>query len=151
MGRINLPYDNAEEENLSIKNDDANGFVSVTVQEGQGAAKNFELTKLGKYVNYCIIKSGVETIKAVATNIKYVEFDAGNTEIAWTVKDATYNGLVVFSPVNVQRGTTITVKNSAYLKAKMYVGGQTTLTKAKCEGYFGDTQDNFETKYITFE
>lgn len=155
MGRINLPYSNKDEENVSIKNDAANGFVSVTVSTDiPGSAPSggkLDLSSVGAYVNYCIIKSGVTEITKVSDKIKYVEFDAGTTEIAWKVAAATYNGLIVFSPVNVQRGTTITVNNSAFVKAKMYVGGSTTLTKAKCNGYFGDTQNNFETMYITYE
>jgi len=152
MGWIILPYSNKDEENVSISNAAANGFVSVEISTTAGAPANgkLDLSAVGAYVNYCIIKGGVTEISAVAAAIKYVEFDAGTTEIAWKVATATYDGLVVFSPVNVQRGTTITVNNSAFLKAKMYVGGSTTLTKAKCNGYFGDTQSNFDTMYLTY-
>ena len=152
MGWIILPYSNKDEENVSISNAAANGFVSVEISTTAGAPANgkLDLSAVGAYVNYCIIKGGVTEISAVAAAIKYVEFDAGTTEIAWKVATATYDGLVVFSPVNVQRGTAITVNNSAFLKAKMYVGGSTTLTKTKCDGYFGDTQSNFDTMYLTY-
>ena len=155
MGRINLPYSNRNEENLSIKNAAANGFVSVTVTSGNGAPANgkLDLSEVGAYVNYCIIKSGVTEITNVAAAIKYVEFDAGNTEIAWNLaapKTATYDGLIVFSPVNVSRGHNITINNSVYLKAKMYVGGATTDISAKCNGYYGDTSGNYTSMYITY-
>jgi len=152
MGWIILPYSNKDEENVSISNATANGFVSVEISTTAGAPANgkLDLSAVGAYVNYCIIKGGVTEISAVAAAIKYVEFDAGTTEIAWKVATATYDGLVVFSPVNVQRGTTITVNNSAFLKAKMYVGGSTTLTKVMCNGYFGDTRSNFDTMYLTY-
>ena len=152
MGWIILPYSNKDEENVSISNAAANGFVSVEISTTAGAPTDgkLDLRAVGAYVNYCIIKGGVTEISAVAAAIKYVEFDAGTTEIAWKVATATYDGLVVFSPVNVQRGTTITVNNSAFLKAKMYVGGSTTLTKAMCNGYFGDTRSNFDTMYLTY-
>ena len=152
IGRINLPFSNKDEENVSIKNGAATGFVSVTVSTEAGAPNNgkLDLSSVGDYVNYCIIKGGVTEISKVSDKIKYVEFDAGTTEIMWNVATATYDGLIVFSPVNVKRNTKITVSESAYLKAKMYVGGETTLTKAKCNGYFGDTQANFDTMYLTY-
>lgn len=152
MGRINLPYSNKDEENVSISNGAATGFVSVTVSTTAGAPANgkLDLSSVGAYVNYCKIEGGVTEISVVDPQIEYVEFNAGDTEIAWTVAAGTYNGLIVFSPVNVHRGTTITVNNSVYLKAKMYVGGTTTINAAKCSGYFGNTSANFATKYITY-
>lgn len=152
IGRINLPFSNKDEENVSISNGAATGFVSVTVSTTAGAPSDgkLDLSKVGDYVNYCIIKGGVTEISKVAAKIQYVEFDAGTDEIMWSVAAATYEGLIVFSPVNVKRGTTITVNQSAFLKAKMYVGGSTTLNKAKCDGYFGDTQANFDTMYLTY-
>lgn len=152
IGRINLKFSNKDEENVSIKNNAATGFVSVTVSTEAGAPSNgkLDLSSVGDYVNYCIIKGGVTEISKVADKIKYVEFDAGTTEIMWNVTTATYDGLIVFSPVNVKRGTTINVNQSAYLKAKMYVGGTTNLTSGKCNGYFGNTSANFDTMYLTY-
>ena len=152
IGRINLPYSNRNEENLSISNGAATGFVSVTVSPGQGAATNLDLSSVGDYVNYCIIKGGVETIARVAAKIKYVEFDAGTDEIMWNVAAASYDGLIVFSPVNVKRGTTVNINagGSVYLKAKMYVGGTTNIASGTCTGYFGNTSTNFDTMYITY-
>lgn len=152
LGRINLPFSNKDEENVSISNGAATGFVSVTVKPGEGAAKDLDLSKVGEYVNYCIIKGGVETIKTVSTKIKYVEFDAGTDEIMWNVATANYNGIVVFSPVNIKRGTTVNINagGSVYLKAKMYVGGTTNIASGTCSGYFGNTSANFDTMYITY-
>ena len=152
IGRINLPYDNRNEENVSISNGAATGFVSVTVSTTAGAPADgkLDLSEVGDYVNYCIIKGGVTQIDVVDAKIKYVEFDAGNTEIMWNVALANYDGLIVFSPVNVKRNTTVNVANSVYLKAKMYVGGTTNINAAKCDGYFGDTSTNFGTMYLTY-
>lgn len=163
IGRVNLPYSNKDEENVSISNAaNAPGFVSVTISEKAGAPAGgkLDLTSVGGYVNYCIIEGGVTQITKVAAAIQCMEFNAGNTEIAWKVANAKYVSLIVFSPVNIQRGTTVNIfdkavlgdpiDGSVYLKAKMYVGGTTNIDDAKCNGYFGDTSANFAKMYLTY-
>ena len=142
MGRINLPYSNKDENNLSINNAAATGFVSVTISTEAGAPNDgkLDLSTVGDYVNYCIIKSGVTEIKTVSTKIKYLEFNAGTTEIAWTDNTAaTYTGLIVLSPVNIFRDKSVTA-TATYLGAKMYVGG--TFTCTDYNAYYGDTSGN---------
>lgn len=163
IGRINLPYSNRNEVNVSIAGGvAATGFVSVTVStdipNSYPTDGLLDLTGLGEYVNYCIIKSGVTEITKVDTKIQYVEFDAGTTEIMWNVAKGAYEGLVAFSPVNVKRNCIIEVDKSVYLAAKMYVGGKvyspkastTDITAAKFAGYFGNTTANFATMYLTY-
>ena len=164
IGRVNLLYSNKDEENVSISNaENAPGFVSVTISEKAGAPEGgkLDLTEVGDYVNYCIIEGGVKEITKVPAAFQCMEFNAGNTEIAWKVETAKYASLIVFSPVNIQRGTTVRIldkdeipadliKGSVYLKAKMYVGGTTNINAAKCNGYFGDTSDNFAKMYLTY-
>ena len=142
MGRINLPFSNKDENNLSINNTAATGFVSVTISTEAGAPDEgkLNLSSVGDYVNYCIIKSGVTEIKTVSTKIKYLEFNAGTTEIAWTDNTAaTYTGLIVLSPVNIFRDKSVTA-TATYLGAKMYVGG--TFTCTDYNAYYGDTSGN---------
>ena len=157
IGRINLPYSNKDEENVSISNitTATPGFVSVTVSPAAGAptTKKLDLSVVGDYVNYVIIKGGIEEISKLSTKIAYVEFDAGTEEVMWNdpkTSTATYEGLVVFSPVNVKRGTTVNVNKSVYLNNKMYVGGSTNIAKTDCSGFFGNTSDNYNTMYLTY-
>ena len=155
MGRINLPYDNRNEDNISISAAANEGFVSVTVSTGDGAPADgkLDLSEVGTYVNYCIINSGVTEIETISDKIKYLEFDdEDDTEIAWTVAAAgTYTGLMVLSPVNIKLGTTLTVAatGATYIGAKMYVGGTFTNTGG-WSGYYGDTTDNVVNNYITY-
>ena len=159
IGRINLPYSNKDEDNVSISGwGYAAGFVSITVSTEGGSAPsdgNLDLTTVGYYVNYCIIKSGVSKITKVSNQITYLEFDAGNTEIAWDLggtptspEFASYDGLIVLSPVNIKLWTTITVNFATYINAKMYVGG--TLNYGSWSGYYGDTTTNADKMYITY-
>ena len=161
MGRINLPIENKDENNVSISATAASGFVSVTVASTANITKvltdgALSLDQLGTYVNYCIIKKGVQTIKKVSTQIKYIEFnDDDDTEVAWdlggTVTSkvaATYDGLMVLSPVNINLTTDITVNQSTFLGAKIYVGGK--FTNKTYDGYFGKTADHAKTMYITY-
>jgi len=150
MGRINLPYSNKDEDNVSVNNAAATGFVSVTISTTAGAPddKKLDLSSVGTYVNYCIVKGGVEEIKTVSAKINYLEFDSGTTEIAWTVPTATYDGLIVLSPVNIKYGTTVTVNKATYIGAKMYVGGG--FTAGSYNGYYGNTTTNAATMYITY-
>lgn len=160
MGRINLPYSNKDEDNVSISaGAAATGFVSLTVSTEGGSAPTggkLDLTSVGYYVNYCIINSGVTEISKVSNQIKYLEFNAGTTEIAWNLggnpsstKTATYEGLIVLSPVNIKLWTAITVNSGTYLGAKMYVGGGFTNTGGY-SAYYGNTAVNEATMYITY-
>ena len=159
IGRINLPIDNKDEDNVSVKAaTTAPGFVSVTVRKDNGAPANgkLDLSSVGEYVNYCIIESGITEISKVSNKIKYLEFnDVDNNEIAWnlggtssSLKSATYDGLIVLSPVNIKLFTTINVNKATYIKAKMYVGG--TFNTVGWNGYYGNTTTDAATMYITY-
>jgi hypothetical protein len=153
IGQINLTYANRNEDNISISAGvGAQGFVSVTVTTADAPAnKELDVATVGTWVNYVIIKSGIEKIVSVSTQVKFIEFNAGNTEIAWDLTPtptATYTGLMVLSPVNIKLGTTINVTGSTYLGKDMYVGG--TFNNAGWSGYFGDTSGNEGTMYVTY-
>jgi len=157
IGRINLPYSNKDEDNISVSSALNSGFVSVTVTSSDApATKKLNLTAVGDKVNYVIIKGGIDTVTEMTAAIKYIEFDAGTTEIAWqagtsaTPVTATYEGLIVLSPVNIKLYTNVVVNQATYLGAKMYVGGTFTNGTAGWAGYYGDTSDNVASKYITF-
>ena len=167
MGRINLPYSNKEENNISISATLDKGFVSVTVADGDdlgNTQKALNVTAVGDKVNYVIIKGGVQTIKQLPAQIKYVEIwdqSTPATEIAWDLTDledhtATYDGLMVLTPVNIQINTTIIVTKACYLGADMYVGGvfkkaANNAALPSWSGYFGDTTGAFATKYVTYD
>jgi len=158
MGRINLPFDNKDEDNISIKGDAKQGFVSVTVTSDNAPAdKKLDASKVGTYVNYVIINSGIEEITNVNDQVKYIEFnDKDKKEIAWLPRfdkagnpiAYPYTGLIVLSPVNIKLKTTVNVSGSTYIAADMYVGG--TFKPNKYDGYFGDTKENSKTMYITY-
>ena len=153
IGRINLTWDNRAEDNVTVNNAAATGFVSVTV-DGEVSTLGTTAGALGAYVNYIIIKSGVTEINALNAQYKYVEIaDKNNTEIAWKTGTASaYTGLIVLSPVNITMGTSVT-SAVTYLGANMYVGGtfnKTGLGATNWNGYYGNTAANVATKYITF-
>ena len=157
LGRINLPFSNKDEDNISISAGLATGFVSVTVSTGNGAPANKQLNAatVGEKVNYVIINSGVETITEMSAKIKYIEFnDAEKKEIAWQAgssaspKTATYEGMIVLSPVNIKLYTNVVVNQSTYLAAKVYVGGG--FTPANYSGYYGNTASNVTSMVITY-
>ncbi len=170
MGRINLPYSNKNEDNISVSADLSEGFVSVTVTkedlEADGITDGIlNLASVGNKVNYVIINSGVNTISGVANQIKYLEIaDKDKNEIAWAVEgQKIYKGLMVLTPVNIKLNSRISLYDgttpgtgACYLGADMYVGGEfdngTTNTRpvALWQGYFGDTSDEVATKYITY-
>jgi len=159
LGRINLPFSNKDEDNISINAALATGFVSVTVSTGDGAPANGNLNAavVGDKVNYVIINSGVTAITEMSNKIKYIEFNDDNkTEIAWQAgtsaapKTATYEGLIVLSPVNIKLYTNVVVNQSTYLAAKMYVGGGFTPGTGNYSGYYGNTTDNKTSMYITY-
>ena len=120
------------------------------------ATKKLNLTAVGDKVNYVIIKGGIDTVTEMTAAIKYIEFDANDTEIAWqagtstTPVTATYEGLIVLSPVNIKLYTNVVVNQATYLGAKMYVGGTFTNGTAVWFGYYGDTTANESSKYITY-
>jgi len=161
MGRINLEYANKDEDNVSISNaapGTQQGFVSVTVSSdpNPGTANSGVLNNnvVGTYVNYIIVKGGVNTVTNLAAKIQYVEFDADN-EIAWNVTTATpLKGLIVLSDINIKQGTEVKVNEAAYLGADMYVGGAinngTPGTMPNWNGYYGNTAGNFATQFITY-
>lgn len=158
IGRINLPYSNKDEDNISVSSALNSGFVSVTVTSSDApATKKLNLTAVGDKVNYVIIKGGIDTVTEMTNAIKYIEFDDENdTEIAWqagtsaTPVTATYEGLIVLSPVNIKLYTNVIVNQATYLGAKMYVGGTFTNGTAVWNGYYGDTTANESSKYITY-
>ena len=160
MGRINLPYSNKEEDNVSVSAALNTGFVSVTVNgEVTGA---LDASVVGSKVNYVIVKSGITEIKAVSAQVKYLEINQPGTELAWNVANTTvYDGLIVKSDVNIKLGTKIAA-TVTYLGADMYVGGKFNQAALPAEGtdpaypatdfsgYYGDTDANVATKYITY-
>lgn len=151
MGMIILPYNNKDEDNISVKAALNKGFVAVAINADNAPSDGIlSATTVGERVNYIKIDGGIHTVADMpATQIKYVEFNSGTTEIDWAVTTAqTYDGMMVLSPVNVKLGTTITVSKATYLGANMYVGG--TFNKGSWSGYFGNTSANEATKYITF-
>jgi hypothetical protein len=159
MGRINLPYSNRMEDNVSISAALTSGFVSVTIDgEVTGTLTN---TALGNKVNYVIVKSGVTDIASLA-QVDYLEINSPGTEIAWSVAaPASFVGLMILSDVNIKLGTTVKVYDGStpgtgavYLGADMYVGGKFNNGSddylPSFVSYYGDTDDNFATKYITY-
>ena len=161
LGRINLPYSNRTENQLSISNATANGLVSVTVStEEPGSAPEkgkLDLTKLGDYVNFCIINSGVTEVTKASDKVEYLEFNAGSTEIeintdfVKTAGGKTINenltGLIVLSPITIIRNKTVEA-TATYLGANLYKAGAFTCTNFNA--YFGDTDSNKNTKIITW-
>jgi hypothetical protein len=150
IGRINLQWSNKEEDNVSVSAALEQGFVSVTVNETNAPNDGVLNTSVvGPRVNYVIIKGGIKQVSNLPTpQIKYVEFDEPGTEIAWSVANAVYEGMMVLSDVNIKLGSTVTVTKATYLGADMYVGG--TFNTASWSGYYGDTDDNYATKFITY-
>ena len=158
LGRINLPYSNRLEDNISISAALAQGFVSVTVASNDAPdTDELSLTVVGDKVNYVIIQGGITSVTEMTNKIKYIEFDDENdTEIAWQPgtagepKEAIYDGLIVLSPINIKLYTTVTVNKATYLGAKMYVGGTFNNGASLWNGYYGNTTANEPTMYITY-
>jgi hypothetical protein len=161
MGRINLPYSNKDEDNISVSAALAQGFVSVTVSTTDAPSDGIlNASVVGNKVNYVIVNGGIESIAAVATQVKYVEFNQPNTEIEWAVAEAGYDGLMVLSPVNIKLGTKVAA-TVTYIGSEMYVGGTfnkdgavtigtTNYPATTWNGYYGNTTTAVATKYITF-
>ena len=148
MGRINLPYSNKNEDNVSVSAALNTGFVSVTVDgEVTGA---LDASVVGSKVNYVIVKSGITEIQAVAAQVQYLEINQPGTELAWNVPVATnYAGLIVLSDVNIKLNTNISA-TVTYLNADMYVGGTFNDGTTNWNGYYGNTTGNVGSKYITY-
>ena len=148
MGRINLPYSNKNEDNVSVSAALNTGFVSVTVDgEVTGA---LDASVVGNKVNYVIVNSGITEIQAVAAQVQYLEINQPGTELAWNVPVATnYAGLIVLSDVNIKLNTTISA-TVTYLNADMYVGGTFNDGATNWNGYYGNTAGNVGSKYITY-
>lgn len=151
MGRINLPWNNKSEDNISISAALNQGFVSLTV-DNDFTSETLSLTtgSIGDKVNYLKVNSSsVKEITGVVNQIDYLEIEAPN-EVAWNVTGPAYNfvGLMVLSDVNIKLGTTVNVTGATYLGKDMYVGG--TFTYGSWSGYFGNTAGNVSTKYITY-
>ena len=153
MGRINLKYENKDEDNISISASApiTEGFVSITITDKDGE-KDLKATLVeNSFVNYIIVNGGVEKISALPTKIKYVEINQPGTEMVWNLDAAaSYDGLIVLSPVNIKLGQTISAE-ATYLGDEMYVGGNFNNTTTKWNAYYGNTSGNVATKYITFK
>ena len=153
MGRINLPYGiRSSADNVSISAALTTGFVSLTV-DGEITDGKLNFSAVGGKVNYVIVNSGITTITEITDKIKYLEINQPGTEIAWQVdatKTATYDGLIVLSPVNIKTESKVKVNKATYLGEKMYVGGTFTNGSAKYNGYYGNTTANEATMYRTY-
>jgi hypothetical protein len=151
MGRINLPWLNRNEDNISISAALNSGFVSLTVDDTfTNETLNIGTGTIGNKVNYLKVNSAsVKEITGVVNQIDYLEIQAPN-EVAWNVTGTayTFKGLMVLTDVNIKLGTTVNVTGATYLGADMYVGG--TFNNASWSGYFGNTAGNVATKYITY-
>jgi len=162
MGRINLPFSNKNEDNISVSAALNQGFISVTVTNADAPSDgDLNASVVGSKVNYVIVNGGIQKISAVSGQVKYVEFNQPNTEIEWAVAAASYEGLMVLSPVNIKLGTAVHIWDGTtagtgvcYLGSDMYVGGTFDNGSAgnlpSWNGYYGNTTSNFATKYITY-
>ena len=150
MGRINLPYSNKDEDNVSITAALNQGFVSVTVDgEVTGA---LDASVVGPRVNYVIVKSGITSIANLPTpQIKYLEINMDDkSEIAWSVTGVkNFDGLMVLTDVNIKLNTTINA-DVTYLGSDMYVGGIFNNGTTDWNGYYGNTASKVATNYITY-
>jgi hypothetical protein len=157
MGRINLPFDNKDEDNISISavTNPAlmEGFVSVTITADNAPSSSLSFSAVGEFVNYLIVNGGINEIANLPTQIKYVEVDT-DKELAWNLDPAistiaNYDGLIILSDVNIKLGTTVNA-NVTYLGAEMYVGGTFNKLGTDWDGYYGVTSTRVAEHYITF-
>jgi hypothetical protein len=164
-GRINLPYSNKDEDNISISATALppyEGFISVTV-DGDAPTSTLNAATVGKFVNYMIVKSGIDDIGALPATgqVEYLEIDTDH-EVYWSVPTPTpLVGLIVLSDVNIKLGTTLSA-TVTYLGAKdgknadMYVGGNfnyhvpAIAGDTNWNGYYGATGGNVAEHYITY-
>jgi len=149
-GRINLPYSNKDEDNISITataTPPFEGFISVTV-DGDAPTSTLNAETVGTFVNYMIVKSGIDDIAFLPSKVEYVEVDTDH-EVYWSIPTATLTGgLIVLSDVNVKLGTTLDATTATYLGKEMYVGG--TFTTGSWNGYYGATGTRVAEHYITY-
>jgi hypothetical protein len=150
-GRINLPYSNKDEDNISISATSVapyEGFISVTV-DGDAPSSTLNPAAVGKFVNYIIVKSGIDDIAFLPAQVEYLEVDTDH-EVYWSVATATpLTGLIVLSDVNVKLGTTMTA-TVTYLGAEMYVGGVFNDGTTNWNGYYGATGTRVAEHYLTY-
>ena len=151
MGRINLPWGNRNEDNISVSAALNQGFISLTVDDTfTSESLNLATGTIGDKVNYLKVNSAsVKEITGVVNQIDYLEIEAPN-EVAWNVTGTayTFKGLMVLSDVNIKLNTTVNVTDATYLGKDMYVGG--TFNNNSWNGYFGNTAGNVATKYVTY-
>ena len=150
-GRINLPYSNKDEDNISISATAVapfEGFISVTV-DGDAPSSTLNPAAVGTFVNYIIVKSGIDDIAFLPAQVEYLELDTDH-EVYWSVPVATpLTGLIVLSDVNVKLGTTMTA-GVTYLGAEMYVGGLFNDGTTNWNGYYGATGTRVAEHYLTY-
>jgi hypothetical protein len=150
-GRINLPYSNKDEDNISISATSVapyEGFISVTV-DGDAPSSTLNPAAVGKFVNYIIVKSGIDDIAFLPAQVEYLEVDTDH-EVYWSVATATpLTGLIVLSDVNVKLGTTMSA-TVTYLGAEMYVGGVFNSGTTNWNGYYGATGTRVAEHYLTY-
>ena len=157
FGLINLPWEiRSSATNVSVSAALAEGFISLTYTgaENTGTLEG----NIGGKINYVIVKSGIATIGGLSDNIKYLEIDEEGTEIVFntSTRAATvtvpalnkFEGLMVLTDVNIEEGVTLNISKATFLAAKMYVGG--TFNQGAWTGYYGDTTNNYTSKYITY-
>ena len=157
FGLINLPWEiRSSATNVSVSAALAEGFISLTYTgaENTGTLEG----NIGGKINYVIVKSGVATVGGLSENIKYLEIDEEGTEIVFntSTRNTTatlpalnkFEGLMVLTDVNIEEGVTLTISKATFLAAKMYVGG--TFTQGAWTGYYGNTTNNYTSKYITY-
>ena len=151
LGQINLMWDNKDDNNLAISNAHQDGFVSVTITtENAPANKTLAATTVAPFVNYVIIKGGIENVTGTPTAAKpiFVELNQPGKEVIWGASgDTPYAGMILLSDINIQRS--VAVKSSVtYLAADIYLGG--SFTCADYNGYYGDTSAKAATNIITW-
>lgn len=150
IGRINLPWSNKDEDNVSVNAALNAGFISVTINGEATGALN--ATAVGSKVNYVIVKSGITSISNLPTpQIQYLEINmTDKSELAWSVTGIkNFNGLMVLSDINIKLGTTVNAEVT-YLGSDMYVGGTFNIGGTDLNAYYGDTSSAVSSKYITY-
>ena len=151
MGRINLPYSNKDEDNISISATDTppfEGFISVTV-DGDAPSTTLNPAAVGTFVNYIIVKSGIDEIGYLPAQVEYLELDTDH-EVYWSfATPLTLQGLIVLSDINIKLGTSLNA-NVTYLGEEMYVGGTFNDGWTNWNGYYGATGTRVAEHYLTY-
>lgn len=152
-GRINLPFSNKDEDNISISATTVppyEGFISVTVDATNAPANGvLNAATVGTFVNYMIVKGGINEIGFLPTGVEYLELNT-DKEVYWSwATPGTLAGLILLSDVNVKLGTTLNA-TVTYLGAEMYVGGTFNDATTNWNGYYGATGTRVAEHYITY-